>query len=551
MKIINAVDYGIKPNTDITEKIFELIRNVTNINEDKTIVLEKGTYNFFADKSPKVYMRVTNSCGESEWSAREERNQSRVAMLIDNVKNLTIDGNGSVFVLHGKYTNIAIRNSENIVIKNLVIRTDNPNIHEFKVVNKGLSYVDFEIDKDSKYVEENGNFYFVGDGYKLGFLDGRKKYLWLGKIDGSNTDILKVHSIHPLKRAISLKEMRPYRFRAIMPSIGFRINDRFYILDVLRKNQGVFIDKSLNISLLNYEQNFNYGLAVVAQDSENIKITDSRFCPSVESSKLITSIADFLQICMCRGNIEIVGNLFEGSCDDALNVHGVHYKISGIQGNKLTVKYCHHQTSGFCPFRKGDIIKIVNPDTLVEHSRTVLKSADLVDEYTIELELEGVEAEVGMVVENLSACPNILYKNNVLNRIISRGVLVTTSGKVVIEDNEFRSTSMNAIVISDDAGLWYESGNVADVEIRNNKFLRCDGYTLFVKPENKVYSSAVHKNIRFIDNVIDSNGDGGFFIKDSENVLINGNKILNKTRKTKIMRSNVEFKNNYYEGKQK
>lgn len=122
MKIINAVDYGIRPNTDITKKFLELIRNVSLSDEDKTIILEKGRYDFFAEDSPKVYMRVTNSCGESEWDKGEERNQCRVAILIENAKNLTIDGNGSVFRLHGRFTNIAIRNSENIVINNLVIR---------------------------------------------------------------------------------------------------------------------------------------------------------------------------------------------------------------------------------------------------------------------------------------------------------------------------------------------------------------------------------------------------------------------------------------------
>lgn len=104
-------------------------------------------------------------------------------------------------------------------------------------------------------------------------------------------------------------------------------------------------------------------------------------------------------------------------------------------------------------------------------------------------------------------------------------------------------------MISDDATLWYESGNVANVEIKNNKFSRCLGYTLYVKPENKKYSSAVHENIRFIDNIIDSKGEGGFFIKDSEKVIIKGNKILSKTRKTKTMRSSVEFNDNKYEGK--
>lgn len=66
MKIINAVDYGIMPNTDIKKKFLELIRNVSYIVEDKTIIIKKGRYDFFAEDSPKVYLRATNSFGESE-----------------------------------------------------------------------------------------------------------------------------------------------------------------------------------------------------------------------------------------------------------------------------------------------------------------------------------------------------------------------------------------------------------------------------------------------------------------------------------------------------
>lgn len=52
---MNVVDYGIRPNTDITKNFLELIRNVSYTDEDKTIVLEKGRYDFFAEDSPKVY----------------------------------------------------------------------------------------------------------------------------------------------------------------------------------------------------------------------------------------------------------------------------------------------------------------------------------------------------------------------------------------------------------------------------------------------------------------------------------------------------------------
>lgn len=117
MKFINAVDYGICPNKDISKFWHELIRNVSHSDEEKTITLDKGVYHFYAKNSPDAYLRVTNSCGEGEWDKGEVKNQCRVSTLIEDVKNLTIDGSGSVFILHGKYTNIAIRNSENIVIK--------------------------------------------------------------------------------------------------------------------------------------------------------------------------------------------------------------------------------------------------------------------------------------------------------------------------------------------------------------------------------------------------------------------------------------------------
>lgn len=79
---------------------------------------------------------------------------------------------------------------------------------------------------------------------------------------------------------------------------------------------------------------------------------------------------------------------------------------------------------------------------------------------------------------------------------------------------------MNAIVESADAKLWYESGNVEDIEIKNNKFLRCLGYTVYIKPENTVYEGAVHKNIHIIDNTIDSKGQGGFFLKTRTRSLL-------------------------------
>lgn len=86
---------------------------------------------------------------------------------------------------------------------------------------------------------------------------------------------------------------------------------------------------------------------------------------------------------------------------------------------------------------------------------------------------------------------------------------MTTRRKVVIEDNVFYRTGMQAILIADDAKSWYESGPVRDVLIKGNRFEECgynsapDNYPIAIVPENSelVPGYAAHKNIRITDNI--------------------------------------------------
>ena len=87
-----------------------------------------------------------------------------------------------------------------------------------------------------------------------------------------------------------------------------------------------------------------------------------------------------------------------------------------------------------------------------------------------------------------------------MTNIITRSLLITTRGKVNIENNIFESTTMSDISLSDDAGSWYESGMCKDVTIKNNSFVYCGGTPILIKPENTVHSGAVHNNIRINGN---------------------------------------------------
>jgi hypothetical protein len=74
---------------------------------------------------------------------------------------------------------------------------------------------------------------------------------------------------------------------------------------------------------------------------------------------------------------------------------------------------------------------------------------------------------------------------------------------------------MHAILIADDASSWYESGAVADVTIKNNRFIESgynsapENYQIAIVPENhkKVEGQFVHRNIRIVGNKFELEGE--------------------------------------------
>jgi len=117
--------------------------------------------------------------------------------------------------------------------------------------------------------------------------------------------------------------------------------------------------------------------------------------------------------------------------------------------------------------------------------------------------------KVGDVLENTSWTPSLTLRNSCIEGTNTRGLLVTTKRKVLVENNIFFRTGMHAILIANDALSWFESGPVTDVMIRNNVFEDCaynnfpDNYPIMISPQNKklIKGYQVHKNIRIINNV--------------------------------------------------
>ena len=530
-KTIKASDYGIVPGASVGKALAGLFGALSETRGEKTLVFDGGVYYIDSEELEAETAFITNTVGDGEFSAGETPHRVKFAFALKNIRDLTVEGNGAEFLLRGKATNAAIRNCENITLKDIEFDVEAPDMQELTAVKKGAFYVDFRPDAESRFKTENGRLVFYGKDYSADVIKAYRYSGYLACIRKETPETVKRGS-HLFRFALKAKALGNGCVRVYYINTSkIREGDRYYIFKDRRDNVGIFIDSSKNVIFERLSQRFNYSLGIVAQNCENLTFHALDLSPSPKSGRKIASTADFLHICSCRGKVSVTDSNFDGACDDCMNVHGVHLKIKKIDGNTVTAEFMHPQTHGFNTLRDGDTVVFTDPSTLLEKGRAKVVSSRLTDEHRLEIITDSVSgAREGFCVENISACPRVEFKNNTATRIITRGLLMTTRGKVEIEGNRFVSTSMSGVLLSDDASSWYESGPCADVTIKDNIFDYCGENGVLIKPENSVHAGAVHKNIKIIGNEFKKCAKTCVWIKSSENIEIKGNAFGNENR---------------------
>ena len=110
-------------------------------------------YDVFMKKDAAAYEQMYARRGGFvlSYHSRSEAFHAGCYAVSRGVSDLVFDGGGSIFVIDGKVTNIAVEDCWNITLRNLEIRHAHPDMHEFLVVRKSAFSVDFKIDSDSSF----------------------------------------------------------------------------------------------------------------------------------------------------------------------------------------------------------------------------------------------------------------------------------------------------------------------------------------------------------------------------------------------------------------
>lgn len=500
-QIVDLADWGVKPNT-FTNSSPALKAAIEWCKGKKDVVLKLpgGRIDLWPEGAFKEELYISNSTENDTLSKVKN-----IAFWLENLENFTVEGNNTLIMLHGKMVSFAMVNSKNITLKNLRFDYERPTMSEMTIRSVTDMVIETGIHPDSRYVIENERLIFYGEGWKS---NAHHTILFRPALE-----TMVYSNLRPFLSSKAI-QTGPFsiRFEGEFSGTRFRTGDVLTTRDPYRDNCGGFINRSANVSLYNVNMHFIHGMGIVSQFSENISMRKVRVAPREESGRIIAAFADCFHFSGCKGLVSIDSCYTSGAHDDPINVHGTHLKITDILGeNKIKVRFMHHQTYGFEAFFAGDSIAFVNAPTLQPVAYSKVASAKLINLREMEIELDRPLpkiAETGQVIENITWTPEVRVTNNFFTRVNTRGLLITTRRRVLIENNHFSHTGMHAILIANDASSWYESGPVNDVTIRNNVFENGgynsapNNYVIAISPENheSVNGFYVHRNIRIEGN---------------------------------------------------
>ena len=555
---------------DYTVVVNELLQSLKGDKEEKVISFPQGTYHFYPDNAPQREFHTSNT-------DTRRHPVKRVCFLIEELENVTIEGNGSMFIFHGDVMGLGIFHSKNIKIQNLTWDYEVPTLSELEVLETGVSedavYVDYKIGKDIPYEisADQQSFYWLSEKSPY-----TNEVYW--KEEGSkndevivgydkNTGVKKRHAVqhgpfgnHLMKIEARCHGVIRIYYAQTLPA-AVRTDTIFEICKVTDRNTaGAFIWESEQIYITEVTIHYLHGFGFLVQMSGDVSFTETRFIPNAALGKHGSSFADSIHVSGAKGKIVITGCTFKHPHDDPINVHGTFTSVQRVMNeHTIEVVYAHPQQSGFPQYHVGDKVVFYERATMGEVCPEEYEVIDVVhpgqngnDLQTMQVTLDkhlpfdrikNERDENLFVMENVTYTPEVKIINNSFAHIPTRGILCTTRKKVLIEGNYFNNITMSSIFVSNDSNHWYESGPVRDMTIRGNVFnvTQVEGSrhrkpAIYIHPVplgERVSPIPIHKNIAIENNVFYMEHECVVSAENVENLVVRHNKIVNIDRDRK------------------
>ena len=464
-------------------------------NECDGIVFNKGRYDFTGDMASEEVLHISN---------HDVYGIKRIAFLIKDMKNFTIDGGGSEFMFHNAVMPFAVVNSENITLKNFSIDVDDVMTLDLRVIDANEKYFDAEVVNNGSYKVEGDNLYLLNS-------DGDKDiYHYLGiRARGEDKSFIpeskdEFRAGNPALKVEDLgdRKLRIYGSK-LYPAKGMRLITR----GSYRFALNIAIDKSKDILLENVTMYKSYAMGLCAEMTENVTVDGMTV--KAKDGELLSLNCDATHFIHCKGLVTVKNSSFSEQQDDAINIHGIFTRIVDKSDDYILIKYMQRQAKGIDIYKKGSTFQVLNPKTLIPKGIYEIKDVEVINLNYTKIYVKGGTAsiDIGDDVEDLTWQCDLVFENNRVTNNRARGMLIAAKGNVLIKNNYFNTPGV-AILFESDGNFWFESGGTNHIEISGNTFENCcytngnwGRYVIQLNPREEFDGeNYYHKYIKISDN---------------------------------------------------
>lgn len=474
-KVYDMSKFGLKANSKqnaspVLQKALTKIKAEAGESDSIVLRFPAGRYHFHEKGSFQREYYISN---------HDQNQPKQVGIVLEDMKHLTVDGQGSEFIFHGRMLPLSMLRSEHCTLMNFSIDFENPHISQIKVVQNdedGITFevapwVDYRITKDSLF-ETYGDGWAARQSIGIAFEEKTKRLVY-------NTSDLAFST----KGVTEVAPRRMYAPRwkdaRLIPGTVVAMRTWF------RPTPGIFLSHNTNTTVKNVKVHYAEGMGLLAQLCNNITLDGFGVClRGADDPRYFTTQADATHFSGCKGKITSINGLYEGMMDDAINVHGTYLKVvKRIDNRTLVGRYMHDQAWGFEWGNTGDSVQFVRSVTM-ELEGKVNRIASIrpndgkpmlgVREFYITFEEDitpDINEKSGFGIENLTWTPEVVFAGNVIRNNRARGSLFSTPKRTIVENNFFDHTSGTAILLCGDCNGWFETGACRNVIIRNNRFV--------------------------------------------------------------------------------
>ncbi|MBO4729899.1 MAG: right-handed parallel beta-helix repeat-containing protein [Bacteroidaceae bacterium] len=428
----------------------------------KRLVFPKGTYSFRPDSLKGFMTHISNNGSYVR----------RFAFDLTGIRNLEIDGGGSLFLFKGYVCPFYVNEAASISLHNFTVdyvRTFNSEGH-IEAVSDSTMTVRFS-DEYPYYVDTDNRLHFVDDEgveypwyYLLEFDPKRMETAYMARDQWTGSAL----------PAEDLGQGRVMLKRAGLKGIpGNVIN--FGI--AYRTVPAITVTDSRDVSVKNVTLYHAGGMGVIAQRTRNILIDSLWVTPAPGKDRVTSVAADATHFVNCSGYLKMYNSHLAQQTDDATNIHGVYYRIADVmKDGRIMVELANDAQYGFDIFKAKPRIEFVSAKSLVTYAHGKVKNYYVINDHKFMVTLSTptpANVKKGDVIAQEGDYPDVHIKGCYFGNNRARGLLLGSRNRMLIEDNVFHTPGA-ALLLEGDGRYWFEQAGVRDVIIRHNTFNSCN-----------------------------------------------------------------------------